>query len=266
MRAIRRLAGLARHLQRARPVPRVQDRASADADRHDRHRREQGAVQGGAGDHPGRAGARPHVPRAPRSRRRDAVRLGGAPAPRVLDEEHADPAGHDLHQRRLAHRRHRPERRAEDADRARGRRLSVSTCSRSAAGCPRVTGSAPGSSSISRRAAPASSRVGWRSMQPMLAVQADAPLSDPDLVYELKYDGIRALVTVHAGARKEARRGRDRVARRQRQDRAVPGGGARAVGLGRGALERRPCSTARSSRWTRTGSPPDFSAFRIAFI
>jgi bifunctional non-homologous end joining protein LigD len=33
-------------------------------------------------------------------------------------------------------------------------------------------------------------------MQPMLAVQADAPLSDPDLVYELKYDGIRALVTV----------------------------------------------------------------------
>jgi bifunctional non-homologous end joining protein LigD len=33
-------------------------------------------------------------------------------------------------------------------------------------------------------------------MQPMLAVQADAPLSDPDVVYELKYDGIRALVTV----------------------------------------------------------------------
>src|SRR5512138_3349188 len=33
-------------------------------------------------------------------------------------------------------------------------------------------------------------------MQPMLAVQEDAPLSDPDLVYELKYDGIRALITV----------------------------------------------------------------------
>jgi bifunctional non-homologous end joining protein LigD len=33
-------------------------------------------------------------------------------------------------------------------------------------------------------------------MQPMLAVLADAPLSDPDLVYEPKYDGIRALITV----------------------------------------------------------------------
>ena len=42
-------------------------------------------------------------------------------------------------------------------------------------------------------------------MQPMLAVQADAPLSDPDLVYELKYDGIRALVTVTpAGGKKRA--------------------------------------------------------------
>src|SRR5438045_5131994 len=33
-------------------------------------------------------------------------------------------------------------------------------------------------------------------MRPMLATLADAPLSDPNLVYELKYDGIRALVTV----------------------------------------------------------------------
>jgi bifunctional non-homologous end joining protein LigD len=33
-------------------------------------------------------------------------------------------------------------------------------------------------------------------MQPMLAVQEDAPLSGADLVYEPKYDGIRALITV----------------------------------------------------------------------
>lgn len=30
----------------------------------------------------------------------------------------------------------------------------------------------------------------------MLATQADAPLADPNLIYELKYDGIRALITV----------------------------------------------------------------------
>ena len=33
-------------------------------------------------------------------------------------------------------------------------------------------------------------------MQPMLALQEDAPLSDPNLIYEPKYDGIRALITV----------------------------------------------------------------------
>jgi bifunctional non-homologous end joining protein LigD len=33
-------------------------------------------------------------------------------------------------------------------------------------------------------------------MQPMLATLADVPLSDPNLVYEPKYDGIRALITV----------------------------------------------------------------------
>ena len=33
-------------------------------------------------------------------------------------------------------------------------------------------------------------------MQPMLAVQEDAPLAAADLVYEPKYDGIRALIAV----------------------------------------------------------------------
>jgi bifunctional non-homologous end joining protein LigD len=36
-------------------------------------------------------------------------------------------------------------------------------------------------------------------MQPMLATLADAPLRDPRLVYEPKYDGIRAIVTVTPG-------------------------------------------------------------------
>jgi bifunctional non-homologous end joining protein LigD len=37
-------------------------------------------------------------------------------------------------------------------------------------------------------------------MQPMLATLADAPLRDPNLVYEPKYDGIRALISVAPGA------------------------------------------------------------------
>jgi bifunctional non-homologous end joining protein LigD len=38
-------------------------------------------------------------------------------------------------------------------------------------------------------------------LQPMLATLADAPMSDPNLVYEPKYDGIRALVSVVPGRR-----------------------------------------------------------------
>jgi bifunctional non-homologous end joining protein LigD len=38
-------------------------------------------------------------------------------------------------------------------------------------------------------------------MQPMLATLADAPLRDPNLVYEPKYDGIRALISVTPRAR-----------------------------------------------------------------
>src|SRR6476469_8025877 len=36
-------------------------------------------------------------------------------------------------------------------------------------------------------------------LQPMLASLEDAPLTDPTLVYEPKYDGIRAIVEVGAG-------------------------------------------------------------------
>jgi bifunctional non-homologous end joining protein LigD len=54
-------------------------------------------------------------------------------------------------------------------------------------------------------------------MLPMLATLADAPLRDPNLVYEPKYDGIRALATVDVGA------GRVRVglASRQGNDKTV---------------------------------------------
>ena len=67
-------------------------------------------------------------------------------------------------------------------------------------------------------------------MEPMLATLAEAPLVDPNLVYEPKYDGIRALISVVPGA--SLRPGDHRLAPGQRQDRAVPRGrrGAHAAG------------------------------------
>ena len=53
-------------------------------------------------------------------------------------------------------------------------------------------------------------------LKPMLASLADAPLDDPELVYEPKYDGIRAIAEVSAGRRRPPL-----VAPRQREDRAV---------------------------------------------
>src|ERR1700704_5869048 len=38
-------------------------------------------------------------------------------------------------------------------------------------------------------------------LRPMLASLADAPLADPQLVYEPKYDGIRAIVEIDAKGR-----------------------------------------------------------------
>ena len=52
----------------------------------------------------------------------------------------------------------------------------------------------------------------------MLASLADAPLDDPQLVYEPKYDGIRAIAEIDAEGR-----GAPLVAPRQREDEAVPG-------------------------------------------
>ena len=49
----------------------------------------------------------------------------------------------------------------------------------------------------------------WRgdlqSIRPMLATLEDAPLEDESLVYEPKYDGIRALVEISPGARPPVR-------------------------------------------------------------
>ena len=104
-------------------------------------------------------------------------------------------------------------------------------------------------------------------MRPMLATLADAPLSDPNLVYELKYDGIRALVTVTpARSAKAARRrsrsrralGNDKTAQFPEVVHALARWGAGRGG--RGAAGRRDRRAGR-----RAAGPPDSSASRIAF-
>ena len=93
-------------------------------------------------------------------------------------------------------------------------------------------------------------------LRPMLATLAEAPLTDPNLVYEPKYDGIRALVTVtpRAGGAVVA------IASRAGNDKTRPvprvGGGAR--GAGGAASPRRRSSTARSSPSTPQGRPAGF--------
>ena len=90
---------------------------------------------------------------------------------------------------------------------------------------------------------------------PMLATLADAPLEDPNLVYEPKYDGIRALVTIAAGGAEVA------IASQagQRQGGAVSRDrrGLRGVGAGRAAPARRRNRRARSRRRAaRLRQPP----------
>src|SRR5215471_3993859 len=49
-------------------------------------------------------------------------------------------------------------------------------------------------------------------LQPMLASLADAPLDDPELVYEPKYDGIRAIAEVaRSSVRLWSRQGNDKT-------------------------------------------------------
>ena len=97
-------------------------------------------------------------------------------------------------------------------------------------------------------------------LEPMLASLAEAPLDDPQLVYEPKYDGIRAIVEVPAGGARRAAL----VASRQREDaRSFLRSPTRSA-RGRGRVASRSCSTARSSRSTPRGSRPDSSSSRAA--
>ena len=156
---------------------------------------------------------------------------------------------------------HRRERRAEDADRARGRRHRRSTCWRSAAGCPRKLGIRAGQLGRLPGGRPGTSAAsgGVDAADAGGAGGRAAVGSRPGLRAEVRRHP-RARCTGDAGARRRKRAaGRDRVARRQRQDRAVPGGGARARRAGaRRRAGPRPCSTARSSRWTPTAQPAGF--------
>ena len=170
------------------------------------------------------------VARAPRRRRRDAVRVRRAPRAGLLDEEHAHPPRHDLH---------------------RARRTNRSASSRTPCPGPRRRAGSRGlsqyvleiggglSAKLGDPRRPARrAPVGPRARA--VTATLESPCSrrwrtrrcrDPQLVYEPKYDGIRALITVTPRARE--RRGRDRLAPRQRQDGAVPGArrGARRAGV-----------------------------------
>ncbi len=90
----------------------------------------------------------------------------------------------------------------------------------------------------------------------MLATLAEAPLVDPNLVYEPKYDGIRALVSVVPAKGSRARFPSPRGGETTRPG-SSPRSSRRSRAGGSGAGRRR-CSTARSSRSTtratRSGS------------
>ena len=90
----------------------------------------------------------------------------------------------------------------------------------------------------------------------MLATLADPPLSGTQLVFEPKYDGIRALVEIEP-ARSARRRARV-VAPRQREDVAVPVDRAPRSPRSAPRSASRSSSTARSSRSMRKGRPMGF--------
>ena len=203
------------------------------------------------------------IRRAPGRRRRDAVRLRRAPASSVFWMKNTliplDMIfiGAD---RRIAGIVENAEPR--DGDGARWSPAPSQYVLEIGGGLSARWASTPGEPVDSRRAHRQVAASRWR-MQPMLATLADAPLRDPNLVYEPKYDGIRALIAVRCRA-DDAAEVDDRVARGERQDRAVPGGGGGADGLGRsaraaGAARRRDRGAGR-----RRGSRPASSGCRIA--
>ena len=106
----------------------------------------------------------------------------------------------------------------------------------------------------------------WRedpkAVRPMLATLADPPLTSPGLVYEPKYDGIRALVDVApgraaGGVRIWSRLGNEKTSQFPSIVRALDGFRA-------ATRRRRSSSTARSSRSTSKADPPAFNGCRGA--
>ena len=91
----------------------------------------------------------------------------------------------------------------------------------------------------------------------MLATLADAPLTGRSLVYEPKYDGIRALVEVDAARPKRPARPH-LVAQRQREDRRSFPRSSRPSRPSRDGSSDRSFSTARSSRSTSAAVPAGF--------
>ena len=109
--------------------------------------------------------------------------------------------------------------------------------------------------------------VQWRSdmrtVRPMLATLEDAPLEGDGLVYEPKYDGIRALVEIMPGqqppVRLWSRLGNEKTAQ-------FPDLVAALTRFAKKAERSRSSSMARSSRSTSTANPLDFNGCRTAFI
>ena len=96
------------------------------------------------------------------------------------------------------------------------------------------------------------------SVRPMLATTAAAPLDSAALVYEPKYDGIRALVAIEPGegAREAAGAGSGRGSA-TRRPRSFPRSSTRSP-TGRASSIVRCSSTARSSRSTSAAHPVGF--------
>ena len=138
-----------------------------------------------------------------------------------------------------------------------------STCSRSAAASRRELGIRAGDARrVPRRRRPLSRREAKLARCcAMLATLADAPLRDPHLVYEPKYDGIRAIVI--GDARRASGADASSIASRLGNDKTAqfPEIVARARGLGaRGRPATASCSTARSSRSTPRAQPLGFGS------
>ena len=98
-------------------------------------------------------------------------------------------------------------------------------------------------------------------LRPMLASlpPSEPPLTDPSLVYEPKYDGIRAIALVEPARRARAcGSGRGSATRRRR---SFPSWSRRSAS-GADRWPGRSCSTARSSRSMPRADPPGFSGCR----